>query len=229
MVISTAAGMHRVSWDLHYNPVVAAGPGGDAAGGAVPHRTYPEANAPWAPPGEYTVRLTVGGKSYTQPLTLRLDPRVTTPAAGLQQLATLSREMYDDAVSTHAAYTQARALIAQLGKLSGADADAFRAQVESLAPAPVTGRRGFFGRGAGAAGPPTLSGVTNALNSAAMAMQGADVAPTASEIAACDRARAQSSEVLARWNAVKTTGLAAFNAKRKASGQPAIALPSSSL
>jgi hypothetical protein len=171
------------------------------------------------------VRLTVGGKSYTQPLTLRLDPRVTTPAAGLQQLATLSREMYDDAVSTHAAYTQARALVAQLGKLSGADADAFRAQVESLAPAPVTGRRGFFGRGAGAAGPPTLSGVTNALNSAAMAMQGADVAPTASEIAACDRARVQSSEVLARWNVVKTTGLAAFNAKRKAAGQPAMALP----
>jgi photosystem II stability/assembly factor-like uncharacterized protein len=225
MVISTAAGMHRVRWALHYQPVVAAGPGGDDAGGAVPHRTYPEANAPWAPPGEYTVRLTVGGKSYTQPLTLRLDPRVTTPAAGLQQLATLSREMYDDAVSTHAAYTQARALVAQLGKLSGADADAFRAQVESLAPAPVTGRRGFFGRGAGAAGPPTLSGVTNALNSAAMAMQGADVAPTASEIAACDRARAQSSEVLARWNVVKTTGLAAFNAKRKAAGQPAMALP----
>ena len=40
----------------------------DDATGAVPHRTYPQANAPWAPPGAYTVRLTVDGERYTQPL-----------------------------------------------------------------------------------------------------------------------------------------------------------------
>ena len=55
--------------------------GGGGAGGAVPHRTYPSVAAPWAAPGAYTVRLTVDGKQYTQPLTLRLDPRVKTPAA----------------------------------------------------------------------------------------------------------------------------------------------------
>ena len=225
MVISTNAGMHRVSWDLHYNPVMNGGDG-EGGAGAVPHRTYPDVNAPWAPPGEYTVRLTVGGKSYTQPLTLRLDPRVKTSAAGLAQLATLSREMYDGALSAHAEFAQARALIAELDKLKGADANVFKAQVESLAPAPLAGRAAFFaGFRATAAAPPTLTSVTSSLNAAAMAMQGADIAPSGTEIAACDRARAQLSEVLPKWNAVKTAGLAAFNAKRKATGERAVTLP----
>ena len=30
---------------------------------------------------------------------------------------------------------------------------------------------------------------------------------------------------MARWNTLKTTGLAAFNAKRKAAGQPQVKLP----
>jgi hypothetical protein len=50
-------------------------------------------------------------------------------------------------------------------------------------------------------------------------MQGADVSPTAKEIAACDKARDQSRLALARWTALKTTGLAALNAKRKAAGE----------
>jgi hypothetical protein len=33
-----------------------------------------------------------------------------------------------------------------------------------------------------------------------MAMQSADVAPTAAQIAAADRAKAQASTVVARWN-----------------------------
>jgi len=227
MTISTQAGMHRVSWDLHYQPfaienIEAAGDVG--ATGAVPHRTYPEVNAPWAPPGAYTVQLTVGGKAYPRPLALRLDPRVKTPAADLVQVATLSFSMYEGAVATHDAFMQARGLVAAMEKLTGGDIAAFRAQVESLAPAPTRGRTSFRGRGA-PAGPPTLSGVSNAMMAAAMAMQGADVAPTTGQVAACDRARAQSVEVMARWKALSTTGLGTLNAKRKAAGQPTLAPP----
>ena len=59
----------------------------------------------------------------------------------------------------------------------------------------------------------------------AMAMQGADVAPTASEIAAVNRARAQGRDVMAKWSALSTSGLAALNAKRKAAGEAPITLP----
>ncbi|HVT38015.1 MAG TPA: hypothetical protein VHE78_03155 [Gemmatimonadaceae bacterium] len=238
MVISKRAGMHRVSWDLHFNPVSADGGGrggGGGEGGAVPHRTYPPVNAPWAPPGVYTVRLTVADQSYTQPLTLRLDPRVKTPVVGLARLNTLSREMYEGAKATHAAYTQARALAAKLDDMKGDDIAAFKIRVESLAPAPVPaggrgggrGGGGGGGRGGGAAAgePPTLESASNAMLAAAMAMQEADVTPTAREVAACERARAQSAAVLRQWTALRTTGLAALNARRRAAGQSPVAIP----
>ncbi len=231
MTISTQAGMHRFSWDLHYDPIGDnAEPSGEGGAGAVPHRTYPGVNAPWAPPGQYTVRLTVGGARYTQPLTLKLDPRVTTSPAGLAQMASLSREMYAGAQAANAAYAQARALSAALGALQGADVDAFKKEVDALAPAAQAGGRGRgFGRGGrgGGAGnaPATLQTLPGTMIGAAMGMQAADVAPTATQIAACTRARAQSHDAMARWTTLKTSGLAAFNAKRKAAGQPAVKLP----
>jgi hypothetical protein len=233
ILLSSRAGFHRFSWDLHFDPIGAEDPnaGGESATGAVPRHTYDLPYSPWAPPGAYTVRLTVDGKSYTQPLTLRLDPRVKTPAAGLAQLASLTREMYDGAVAAHGSYEQARALAAQLDRLGGDDIASFKAKLDSLAPpAPTGGRggRGFGGgrgRGGGGSAPATLQSVSDAMLAAAMAMQGADVAPTANDVAAAARARSQATDVMRRWNALKTTGLAALNAKRKAAGQAAITPP----
>jgi hypothetical protein len=205
MVLGTQQGMHRFSWDLHFNPVTAGDtvPNSDEeANGAVPHRTYTTVNAPWAPPGNYTIRLTVNGQQYSQPLSLRLDPRVRTSQAGLTQLATLSRDLYERARTTHAAYLQARTLASSVDASS-----ALRAQLDTIAPPPARGggRRGGFGRRVGAGGSaPTLNGASDALLAAAMAMQSADVAPTAAEIAAADRARAQANAVMARWNSLRS-------------------------
>ena len=230
LVVSAKAGMHRFSWDLHYDPVDpldAVPVGDDDAPGAVPHRTYPLVNAPWAPTGKYTVRLTVDGRSSTQPMSLHMDPRVRTTASGLAQLAALSGEMYDGAVASHKAFVQARALIAQLDKVSGADVDALKADLEALAPvaAQVRNVRARRRGPAGAVTTPSLEAVSNTLLTAAMAMQNADVAPTAVQIAACAAAREQAASVLPRWYALRTTRIAAFNAKRKAAGQPTISIP----
>ena len=187
--LSTRSGLHRFTWDMRHQPIGDAPRAGEVeATGAVPHRSEHTPRAPWAAPGRYTVRLRVEGKNYTQPLTLRLDPRVKTPAAGLRQLATLTREMYDLAAVAQAAYQQARDRVESL-------TGSVRAQVESLAPAasPLSARRG--GQGVR----PTLVTVQNAALAAAMAMQDADVAPTAGQVAACARARAQVNAVLARW------------------------------
>ena len=172
------------------------------------------------------------GKRYTQPLTLRLDPRVRIPAASLATLNALTREMYRGAQAAQAAYDRGRAFVAQLDGLSGDDVTAYKARVEALAPAPPAGGgRGRFGgfggrggRGAAAAAP-TLESVSGAMLSAAMGMQDAEAAPTAREVAACAEARTQSASVMASWNRLVTTDLAALNAKRRAAGQPAITLP----
>src|SRR5207247_1465074 len=127
-VISTAAGMHRVSWDMRFQPL-AEGGGRGGGGAAVPHRTYPTVNAPWAPAGAYTVRLTAGGTRVTQPLTLKLDPRVKTPPVALATLTSLTREMYIGAQLARASADHARALVAELDKLSGNDVSALTTQV----------------------------------------------------------------------------------------------------
>jgi hypothetical protein len=231
LTLGTTPGMHRFNWDLRLDPIGDEGGGrggGGGAGGAVPHRTYAAVNAPWAPPGNYTVRLTVDGKSYTQPIVVKLDPRVKTPAVALTQLFTLTRTLYDDAQATHAAAMQARALSAQVARASGNDATAFKAQLDSIAPAAAGGRGGRGGgfgggrggRGGGApAGPPSLDEASTGALGAAMAMQNADVAPTAAQVTAANAAHTTAAATLARWTRLRGTGLTALNAKLKAAGQ----------
>ena len=64
------AGMHRLVWDFRPTPP-AGGRGGRGGGGGGGGRGA----APPSPPGNYTVKLTVNGKSYTQPLIVKPDPR----------------------------------------------------------------------------------------------------------------------------------------------------------
>jgi photosystem II stability/assembly factor-like uncharacterized protein len=65
--LPATAGMHRWVWDLRGSPPPAqTGRGGGRGRGA-----------PIAPPGRYSVRLTVDGKTFTHPLIVRQDPRGT--------------------------------------------------------------------------------------------------------------------------------------------------------
>jgi hypothetical protein len=84
--LSTDSGMHRFVWDLHGPPPPVLRH--DYPIAAVLHDTPREPRGPWVLPGRYVVRLTVGGRSYTQPLTVRMDPRVRlAPGALVRQRA----------------------------------------------------------------------------------------------------------------------------------------------
>ncbi|HEX7939140.1 MAG TPA: hypothetical protein VF483_09135, partial [Gemmatimonadaceae bacterium] len=231
LLLSAAAGPHRFSWDLHYDPI-----GGDAAfgpgGGAVPYRTFPNVGTPFAPPGKYTVKLTVDGASYTQPLTLRLDPRVRTSPAALAQMKTLTQELYRGAVNANDAATKAHALSAKLEGFSGMGIAEFKAQVDSVAGASGGGRggRGGFGgppgggRG-GAGGPPaapTLSGASAALMAAANGFAASEMAPTATRLQAATAAKTEAAAAMRKWTTLSTTGLAALNQKRRVANLPTI-------
>ncbi len=135
-----------------------------------------------------------------QPLSLVLDPRVKTSASSMKAIATLTREMYDAAVSAHSAYTDARGMS---DRLTGSGDAALKAKIDSIAPATLnTPRRGFGGPAQPAAAP-TLQSVQTTLMTAAMSMQNADVAPTARQIDAVTKARAQYREITARWERLK--------------------------
>jgi photosystem II stability/assembly factor-like uncharacterized protein len=65
---SGAAGAHRFVWDLHPTPPPA-GRGGRGGGGGG------RGSVPPVAPGNFSVKLTVNGQSYTQPLVVKPDPR----------------------------------------------------------------------------------------------------------------------------------------------------------
>ena len=92
-VLPATRGLHRWVWDLHY-------PAPDAFEhdypiSAIYHDTPRTPEGVLALPGTYTVKLTVNGRTWTQPLTVKMDPRASITPLGLQQQFTLGRKIVD--------------------------------------------------------------------------------------------------------------------------------------
>ena len=56
-------------------------------------------------------------------------------------------------------------------------------------------------------------------------LEDSDAPPTTQAVAAVAATEKEFNALAARWNALRSTDLAALNAKLKAAGQPAIAVP----
>jgi len=243
--LSTAAGMHRFAWDVHYQPL--AGLGGESGLGAVPiqlpiqaipHSTVPAPTTPWANPGTYTVKLSVNGQSYTQPIVVKQDPRMKTATLAMQQVYALTKSMYYGAVDARVAALQLGAMrqrIATVQAQAGAAAPALQAFDKKAGallgtPPEVGGGRGrgagFGGGGRGGAPPPaatdTLWAVSGSLGGLMNVMQAADVAPTSNTVAAVTAAQQNAARVMARWRALETVDLPVLNAQLKAQGLQAL-------
>jgi hypothetical protein len=84
-------GMHRFVWDVRYPA-----PGADQRDfpiSAIYGDTPLEPLGVPALPGAYVVKLTVGGTTFTQPLTLKMDPRASIAQAGLTRQFTLAMKI----------------------------------------------------------------------------------------------------------------------------------------
>ncbi len=205
MVLATSAGMHRFTWDVHYQPIAGAGGGrGGLPIAAVPYNTVTAPTAPWVSPGTYTVKLTVDGKSQTQPVTVKQDPRVKTAALVMQRVYSLTRAAYVGAVDAQKAALEAQVLRDEVAKTrphtsgpAAAALDAFEKKVEAA-----------FGPPAPAA---ALTAVMNTL-------QSADAQPTALQVKTIETALHNARAAMARWNMLKTTELMTLNTQLKAAG-----------
>ncbi len=101
---SATPGTHRFVWDFHY-----AGSAGLARGGG-----------PLAPPGTYTLIMTVDGERFTQPLTLRRDPTYPATDADLRSQFELARSIGNEIAAVGSAREHAQTLIARHSNLSSA-------------------------------------------------------------------------------------------------------------
>ncbi len=228
-ILSAAAGMHRFIWDLHLAPA----PGSRASlpMSAVAHETPPAYSSPWVLPGRYAVKLTVDGQSYTQPLVLRMDPRVKTPMAGLVRQYDLAKELYDgdgEAASVLSAASALSEEVAQRAKQTNLPAPsaaiaAYQKKLEAF-QGRGPGRTAAILFGAGA-GPESLGILRFQLSGLMGQIESADVAPTMPQTAAAATLRASLAKLVARWTALKTTDLAELNRALEAAHIAPITVP----
>ncbi|MEO7309340.1 MAG: hypothetical protein ABIX01_03005 [Chitinophagaceae bacterium] len=144
--LSAAAGSHRFMWDMHYTPLDLP-PAYPIA--ATEENTAPDPTSPWVMPGMYIVKLTVNGKTYSQPITVKMDPRVTTAKADLEKQFKLSYMCYSNRQVCINALKEIGAIRSQIAALNSTATgetlaklktfDSFAALLET-APAPAKGK-----------------------------------------------------------------------------------------
>jgi len=221
--LSAEPGMHRFVWDVRYQR---------APGGNLLAANFRGGGGPWALPGQYTVRLTVQGQSYTQPLIVKMDPRVTTPLADLElqlktalQINTAQAQVSPAFVEANRLHEQLQALNSKVRKVQGQKALA--GELEALDKKAMTLSGGTSGPGffeTEASSNTSLRSLTIALGQVERAVGSADLAPTADALAAFQRDRQAVQEALAEWGKIKSQDVPRLNSLLKQAGLPPVSL-----
>jgi photosystem II stability/assembly factor-like uncharacterized protein len=220
--LATAVGMHRFVWDLHYTAPDSTRHEYPIA--AIPHNTPHYPLGPTAMPGNFTVRLAVDGKTSSAPLTVKMDPRVKTPAAGLEKKFQAETRMAAVMTDSTLAVLQGRSIQAQIEKLraeAGASIkDALEASEKKLTA--------LLGAPAGFFTPPsadiTLSRVNGEASTLYQQVWQVDAEPTASQLQALTQTEHDGTDVLKRWNDFKAADLPALNRLLRESKVPEVNL-----
>ena len=99
-VVPAAAGANTFVWDMRYPPA-----------NVIPGTTlHGVARGPLAVPGRYQVRLTLDGRSFTQPLEIVKDPRVAYDTTALARQRDFELAVRDEITRTHDLVRKIRAL-----------------------------------------------------------------------------------------------------------------------
>lgn len=230
LVLPTVAGTNRTHWDLRADAPPAFRHTYEI--NANPGRTPPSPEGVLALPGTYTLRLTVDGRSVTQPVTVRPDPRSPASLEALRAQHDLETRIADALTATAEGWREAlalRALVARaVGPNAAADvaaaATAFNARIDTAAGTLDRGRS----RGPERATPrPTFVSLNAAFTTQLNAQDLGDLAPTAAALAAYGQSCQELRTVLADWARLGTTALNDVNAALAARGGAPVRAPAS--
>ena len=206
--LSAEAGTHRFVWDLRY---------------PLPknvHSTFWGPSGPWALPGSYIVKLTANGKSSTQPLSVKMDPRVKTPQDVLVRQFELASQLAVRLGEVSTALRQVTGLRKQIDarkKEAGGNAElqqaleGFDKKIEVAVDPDSDADFMLFGLAVPDKEHVTLPQASVALTALLFIVQSADAAPTADATTARERWEAAAQETLARWMALQKEDLANVN------------------
>jgi photosystem II stability/assembly factor-like uncharacterized protein len=213
-IVSSKAGMHRFVWDVRW-------PAPKSLGHAFPisaivHDTPLEPRGAWALPGRYTVKLVVDGASYTQPLVLKMDPRVKSPAADLRKQFAMQRVAMQGMNDSFEALTELKSareqVKAAMAKVSSAEAkqklSEFDKKAAALEGAAVPG---FSGVPLAGKRPENLSTLNQRFGRILAIADAADAAPTTQLEALARELEVARLEYGQRWRDLKKTDVPALN------------------
>ena len=132
-ILSAEAGSQRFVWDMHYKPL------DEPASypiGATYMDTAPEPTSPWVLAGNYTAKMTVNGKTYTQNFTIKQDPRVKTSPEKMKQIHDLSMICYEakQKITNKLKENPPKETEAKLNKLKNAFSSIFNILVDTDMP-----------------------------------------------------------------------------------------------
>jgi photosystem II stability/assembly factor-like uncharacterized protein len=223
--LTANAGINRGNWDLRLDAPPAFSHSFEI--NANPERTPASPEGPLAPPGTYTLKLAVDGRTYTQTVIVKNDPRSPATVAAVRAQYALLQKLYTGSKESWDAYNQVqtmRSAIAQARSATpAAAADAalkdFDARLESIAGS-TSGGRGFS-RG-GPAPAPSFVRVNGVMGRELTALDNGDMAPTAATLRGYAADCAQLARALQEWHSAATTGLAALNATLARNSVPAL-------
>src|SRR5260370_5456871 len=148
-------------------------------------------------PGKYTAKLTVEGKTYTQPLAVKMDPRIKTSEADLYKQFEMEAGAVEGMNESYEALRQVQSLRAQIkdraGKAKGALADSISALEKQAAELEGASQSAFFGLPSSGKQPENFSTLNQHFAALLAVADSADAAPTTQASAAYfgDRRRAR--------------------------------------
>jgi hypothetical protein len=217
-ILSAAAGMHRFIWDLRYPP-----PNSlihEYPISAIYRDTPRYPLGPVVLPGQYTVKLTVDGKTYAQPLVVRMDPRVKTGNPGLQSLFTLETQIGDAMNRDYRAVKEVAGLREQMKDRASKTKDHEVSEALEKMDARTAELQGdaegglFLNNAEGR----SLARLNFALYTLLGSLDGADVAPTSQASQTLINVESALKDQLNAWEQIQSKDIPELNRKLKASG-----------
>jgi photosystem II stability/assembly factor-like uncharacterized protein len=222
--LSSAPGMHRFVWDLHYAAPTSTRY--DYPISAVPGETPRVPEGPSALPGAYTVRLTANAHTASASLTVKMDPRVSTTTEGLVGMFHLQVRLANLVTNSSIAVAEARSVGEQLRKLSAPANGPLASGITAVEKKAA----GLLGGGGGPFAPPSSVSSLSRANSDTSTLYAeiarADAAPTKAQVSAAAETEKAFAVVSAQWKELKEVDLPALNRQLKDAGLSEIRIES---
>jgi len=219
--LSGAAGMHRFVWDLHHAPPNSLAH--EYPISAIVHDTPRYPLGAFALPGEYVVKLTADGKAYTQPLTVKMDPRIKTPLADLQKQFAMEWGSMAGMNTTYQVLSYVQSLRAQLkdrAQKAGNSgvSEKIAALDKTLAEMEGASQPSFFGLPPGGKQPENLSTLNQHFGGILAGADSADAAPTTQATAVYKELEEALAKLVARWTGIREHDIPVLNVELKRAG-----------